>query len=133
MMPMKLRQRRAAFALVLAAAMQPISAEALDEARLRKLFDLMDLDGDGGITRPEYDTGRGMVFATLDVNLDFVLTNDELRLTPESFREVGGDDGKVDGMEFLSAEAAAFEAIDGNQDLAITYAELLAFVSQHAP
>lgn len=122
-----------AFALVLAAAgMHPAPAGALDETRLQKLFDLMDLDGNGGITRPEYQTGRGIVFATLDANLDFVLTDDELRLTPESFRIVAGDDGKVDGMEFLEVEAAAFEAIDSDGDLVIEYPEFLAFISQHA-
>jgi len=133
MIPRKVLQLCGAFALVLAAtAMQTMPARALDEARLKKLFDIMDLDGDGEITRPEYQTGKGMVFATLDTNVDFVLTNDELRVTPESFRKVAGDDREVDGMEFLSAEVAAFETIDADQNVVITYPELLAFGLQHA-
>jgi hypothetical protein len=119
-------------AVAVTASMHAGPGQALDENRLQKLFHLMDGDGNGGITRPEYETGRGIVFATIDANLDFVLTDDELRLTPESFRMVAGDDGKVDGMEFLSAEVAAFEAIDSDQDLTITYPELLAFISPHA-
>jgi Ca2+-binding EF-hand superfamily protein len=118
--------------LALAVTLYAVPAGAFDETRLERLFHLMDGDGDGNITRPEYQTGRGIVFATLDANLDFVLTEDELRLTPESFRMVAGDDGRIDGMEFLSAEAAAFETIDSNQDLAITYPELRSFIAQHA-
>ncbi len=114
-------------ALVLAPA-----AQALDQDRLKKLFDLLDRDGDGQVTRPEYETGLGLVFYTLDANSDLVLTDDEINLAPDVYQHVAGDDGKIEGLEFFTSDIATFESIDEDNDLIVTFPELLGYVERYA-
>jgi Ca2+-binding EF-hand superfamily protein len=125
------RQLRRIVPLTIACLALPPAALAVDEARLQNLFDLMDRDGNGEITRPEYQTGIGLVFATLDANVDFALTDDEIRLTPEAFHHIAGDDGKIEGPEFFRADIAAFEAIDADGNYVATFAELLSYVAKY--
>lgn len=123
--------RLLALSVIAAIALTP-AAQALDEGRLKKLFDLLDGDGNGEITRPEYETGLGLVFFTLDGNGDFALTDDEIRLTPEAFDHIAGDDDRIDGLEFFTADVASFEAIDGDNNLVVTFPELLSYIEKYA-
>lgn len=126
----RLATRLAPFAF--AALVLTPAAQALDQDRLKKLFGLLDRDGNGQVTRPEYETGLGLVFYTLDANADLVLTDDEINLTPDAFRHVAGDDGKIEGLEFFTADIATFESIDEDDDLIVTFPELLGYVEKYA-
>jgi hypothetical protein len=107
-------------------------ALAVDQARLQRFFALMDADGDGQVSRPEFQAGKGAVFLAIDANASMTLTQDEMRLTPEGFKLLAGDDGVVDGEEFIAADVASFDAIDKNQDHQIDPAELTAYVAQYS-
>jgi len=116
-----------AYAILLA---QP--ALAVDEQRLHRFFQLMDSDGNGQISRPEFQTGKGVVFLAIDADGSMTLTQNEMRLTPEGFRKLAGDDNAVDGEEFIASDMASFEAIDHNQDHQIDYAELRDYVAKYS-
>ena len=127
-----------AFALVVAGCAEsgkaPASASAadnpVDDSRLRGYFATMDQDGDGFISRPEFEGERGAVFLAIDKNNSVTLTADEMHLSPEAFAKLAGGDDVVTPAEFNNAEIASFEAIDSNHDLQLSYDELRAFV-QH--
>ena len=122
--------RLLAVSVIAAMALTP-AAQALDEGRLKKLFNLLDGDGNGEITRPEYETGLGLVFFALDGNGDFALTGHEIRLTPEAFDHIAGGDGRIDGLEFFTADVASFEAIDGDNSFLVTFPELLSYIEKY--
>ena len=107
-------------------------ALAADEQRLQRFFTLMDADGDGRISRPEFQAGKGAVFLAIDQDGSMTLSQDEMRLTPEGFKLLAGADGVVDGEEFIAAEVASFEAIDKNEDRQIDFAELSGYVGQYS-
>lgn len=107
-------------------------ALAVDLARLQRFFVLMDADGDGQVSRPEFQAGKGAVFLAIDENGSTTLTQDEMRLTPEGFKLLAGDDGVVDGEEFVAADVASFEAIDRNQDHRFDLAELTAYIAKYS-
>lgn len=118
------------FGVLSVAAIQP--ALALDEARLQRFFGLMDADGDERITRPEFQSGKGAVFLAIDEDGSMTLTQNEMRLSPEGFTLLAGEDGIVDGPEFIAADIAAFEAIDHDGDHDIEFAELRDYVAKYA-
>lgn len=103
----------------------------VDEARLQRFFALMDQDGNGSISRPEFQTGKGMVFMAIDADESLALTQNEMRLTPEAFNLLAGGDGMVDGEEFIAGKIASFDAIDQNQDHEIPYAELRDYLAKY--
>ena len=105
-------------------------ALAVDEQRLHRFFQLMDSDGNGQISRPEFQAGKGAVFLAIDVDGSMTLTQNETRLTPEAFKKLAGDDDAIDGEEFIASDAVSFEAIDHNQDHQIDYAELRDYVAK---
>ncbi len=107
-------------------------ALAVDEARLQRLFAIMDTDGDEQISRPEFQAGRGAVFLALDTDGSMTLTQNEVRITPESLKLLAGADGSVDGEEFLEAEIGRFDVIDQNQDHYLDFAELAAHVAKYS-
>lgn len=113
-----------------ATAIQPALSQ--DETRLHKFIDLMDRDGDGSIARPEFQSGKGAVFLAIDEDGSMTLTQNEMRLSPEGFKLMAGDDGIVDGPEFVAADIASFEAIDHNKDRDIEFAELRDYVAKYA-
>jgi hypothetical protein len=113
-----------------AAVLLAMPALAVDEARLQRFFTLMDADGDGQVSRPEFQFGKGAVFLAIDEDGSMTLSQDEMRLTPEAFKQLAGDDGVVDGEEFIAAEVASFYAIDKNQNHLIDLAELTAYIAQ---
>ena len=105
-------------------------ALAVDEARMQRFLALMDADGDGQVSRPEFQAGKGAVFLAIDEDGSMTLSQDEMRLTPEAFKQLAGDDGVVDGEEFIAADVASFDAIDKNKDHQIALAELVAYIAQ---
>ena len=108
------------------------SASALDEQRISKFFSLMDADDNGSISRPEFQRGKGVVFLAIDEDGSMGITRNETRLTPEAFKMLAGDDDIIDGEEFIAADAASFEAIDKNQDHAISPRELFDYVAKYS-
>lgn len=107
-------------------------AFAVDEQRLQRFFTLMDADGDGQVSRPEFQSGKGAVFLAIDQDGSMTLTQDEMRLSPEGFKLLAGDDDVVDGEEFIAADIASFDAIDHNQDHQIDFAELRDYVAKYS-
>ena len=107
---------------------KPAAVNPINEERLHGYFASMDQDGDGFISRPEFEGERGAVFLAIDKNNSMFLTPDEMHLTPEAFAKLAGDDGIVVPGEFFNADIASFETIDANQDLQLSYEELRDFV-----
>jgi EF hand len=107
-------------------------AFAVDEARLQRFFTMMDADGDGLVSRPEFQAGKGAVFLAIDEDGSMTLSQNEMRLPPEAFKQLAGDDGVVDGEEFIATDVASFDAIDKNQDHQIDPAELIAYVAAYS-
>ena len=107
-------------------------ALAVDEARLQRFFTLMDADGDGLVSRPEFQAGKGAVFLAIDEDGSMTLSQNEMRLTPEGFKQLAGDDGVVDGEEFIATDVASFDAIDKNKDHQIVLAELIEYITNYS-
>ncbi len=103
----------------------------VDDRRLLRFFGLMDEDGDGVVSRPEFQSGKGSVFMAMDIDGSMALTPDETRLKPEAFALLAGGDGMVDGEEFIAADLAQFDKIDANRDHEITYPELRGYMAQY--
>jgi EF hand len=118
--------------LVIGALCASESALAVDQARLQRFFALMDADGDGLVSRPEFQAGKGAIFLAIDEDGSMTLTQDEMRLTPEGFKLLAGNDGVVDGKEFIAADIASFEAIDKNRDHKFDLVELVAYVAKYS-
>lgn len=113
-------------------ALSAAPALAVDEARLQRFFTLMDTDGDKLLSRPEFQAGKGAVFLAIDEDGSMSLSQNEMRLTPEAFKQLAGDDGVVDGEEFIATDVASFDAIDKNQDHQVELAELVAYISDYS-
>jgi hypothetical protein len=107
-------------------------ALAVDEARLQRFFTMMDADGDKLVSRPEFQSGKGVVFLAIDEDGSMTLSQNEMRLTPEGFKQLAGDDGLVDGEEFIATDIASFDAIDKNKDHQIDLAELIDYVANYS-
>ena len=103
----------------------------VDDRRLLRFFGLMDEDGNGTVSRPEFQSGKGSVFMAMDADGSMALTPNETRLKPEAFNLLAGGDGMVDSAEFLSADIAQFEKIDANGDHEITYPELRDYMAKY--
>jgi len=130
-----MRKARTGGACLIIGALYAVVAQpvlAADQARLQRFFALMDADGDGQVSRPEFQAGKGAVFLAIDEDGSMTLAQDEMRLTPEGFKLLAGDDGVVDGEEFIAADIASFEAIDQNKDHQIDLAELTAYVAKYS-
>ena len=108
------------------------TALASDDVRLRRLFSVMDLDGSQEISRSEFRTGKSVVFLTIDLNGNMTLEPDEMRMSPESFKLLAGEDGVVDGEEFVGSEIGSFDAIDKNKDDQVDYPELREYIARYA-
>ena len=65
------------------------------------------------------------MFLAIDEDGSMTLSQNEMRLTPEGFKQLAGDDGVVDGEEFIATDVASFDAIDKNKDHQIALAELV--------
>ena len=107
-------------------------ALAVDEARLQRFFTLMDADGDGLVSRPEFQAGKGAVFLAIDEDGSMTLSQNEMRLSPEAFKQLAGDDGVVGGEELIATDVASFDAIDKNKDHQIVLAELVEYIANYS-
>jgi EF hand len=126
--------RKAAVLLSVGVGLTAAGALALanDDVRLRRFFSVMDLDGSQEISRSELQSGKPVVFLTIDQNGSMTLTPDEMRMSPEGFKLLAGDDGVVDGEEFMASDIGSFDAIDKNQDDQINYAELSEYIAKYS-
>lgn len=107
-------------------------ALANDDVRLRRFFSVMDLDGSQEISRSEFRSGKSVVFLTLDLNGNMTLEPDEMRMSADGFKLLAGQDGVVDGEEFIGSEVGSFDAVDKNRDEQIDYAELSEYIAKYS-
>ncbi|MBL9035658.1 MAG: hypothetical protein JNN33_12900 [Rhodospirillaceae bacterium] len=109
----------------------PAPAGTVDEVRLQRFFVLMDENGDGAISRPEFQSGKGSVFMAMDADGSMALTPNETRLKPEAFDLLAGGDGMIDGEEFIASELAQFDRIDTDRDYQLSYEELRDYLAKY--
>jgi hypothetical protein len=110
----------------------PAGALASDDVRLRRLFSVMDLDGSQEISRSEFRSGKSVVFLTIDLNGNMTLEPNEMRMSPDGFKQLAGADGVVDGEEFIGSEIGSFDAVDKDKDDQIDYAELSEYIAKYS-
>ena len=107
---------------------------ALAAEDARQIFEILDDDGNGRVTREEFLRMKTEIFyrALKDLDRDQRLGPEEINVTPEAFTEADlNGDGKISGAEFVQARFTQFEAIDANGDQEITFEELQQFLRQY--
>ena len=96
-----------------------------------EIFARLDTNGDGVITRTEFEINSIEVFYINDKNENIKLEASETRLSKEAFEAADTDgDGALSGVEFLQAPFTQFEAADTNTDQKITKREFELFIGQ---
>ncbi|MFU7527378.1 hypothetical protein [Qipengyuania sp. ASV99] len=115
-------------ALILAA---PASAQSSDQ--MRKMLERADANGDGDITRAEFDRVRSDMFARMDRNEDgYVDSKDRPRMFGDRFDQAyrmlssldSNRDRRVSQSELVKGEAPAFIAGDANGDNVLSRTEI---------
>lgn len=117
---------------------------AMQGARLEQMFDRLDADGDGAVTRAEVEAAPAMRFAAADANGDGKVTVDEIAAMMRAATDeraawmLGRHDADGDGA--LSAEEMAprhgdradrmFSRMDADGDGRVTRAEAQAAMQQ---
>ncbi len=126
--------RKAALLLSVGIGLAAAGAPALtnDDVRLRRFFSVIDLDGSQEISRSEFRSGKSVVFLNLDLNGNMTLEPDEMRMSPDGFKLLAGEDGVVDGEEFIGSEIGSFDAVDRNKDDQIDYSELSEYIAKYS-
>jgi Ca2+-binding EF-hand superfamily protein len=107
-------------------------ALAADESS--EIFDILDDDHDGVVTRKEFLRTKIEVFyrALKNVDQDQRLGPAEINITPEAFADADlNGDGKISGAEFVQARFTQFEAIDASGDQKITLEEFREFIREY--
>ena len=102
----------------------------------REVFDILDDNHDGLITRQEFLRTKIRVFYGFlkIVDVDQHLDPEDIKITPEAFAEADlNDDGKMTGAEFVQAPFSQFDAIDANGDQGITFDEFREFMRRYQP
>lgn len=104
------------------------------------MFDRFDINGDGKITREEFDEANAQRFEQLDVNKDGSITFEELtaqskgqnaqRMRALFDHADKNGDGRLDKDEFAAISDMQFERIDINGDGVITREEFDEFIAQ---
>ena len=95
------------------------------------IFARLDTNGDGVITRPEFQNNLFEVFFVRDASENIKLELSESRLYPEAFAAADSDgDGALSGVEFNDAPFTQFETADANTDHEITREEFERFAQQ---
>lgn len=118
------------------AALLMVPGPTLAQEDVQAIFEVLDEDGDGKITREEFLRTKTELFyrALVDVDQDQRLGPDEINVRPEAFAEADLDgDGKLSGSEFVQARFTQFEAIDADGDQVIRFEELRDFIERYRP
>ena len=93
---------------------------------LKEVFDILDANRDGVVTRQEFLLNNTEVFYLFlkEVGLDQHLDPEDIKITPEAFAQADlNGDGKLSGAEFIEAPFSQFDAIDRNGDGEFTFEE----------
>jgi Ca2+-binding EF-hand superfamily protein len=94
------------------------------------IFNLLDMDRNGEVDRPEFVTQKMLVFSVLDANQDLKLTPSEIpAFSAEDFARMDADsNGELSPFEFnQAANEEMFVLFDRNRDGVITLDEMRAF------
>ncbi len=97
----------------------PAAAQDKPAAMYQGQMDRLDRDGDGAISRPEYQGFMTTAFASLDKNKDGTLSAAEAApvLNAQQFAVINVNrDGKITQSEFLNSVMADFKAADRGGD-----------------
>jgi Ca2+-binding EF-hand superfamily protein len=124
-----------ALAIVLALGAIPADG-TLGAEDTREVFDILDDNHDGMITRQEFLRTKIRVFYGFlkIVDVDQHLDPEDIRITPEAFAEADlNGDGKMTGAEFVQAPFSQFDAIDANGDQGITFDEFREIMRRYQP
>ena len=111
----------------------PASAQSGDQ--MRQLLERADTNGDGDVTRAEFDKVRTDMFARLDRNDDgYVDRTDRPRIMGDRFDQAyrmlasldSNNDQRISQSELAKGEAPAFVAGDSNGDQVLSRTEIAA-------
>jgi Ca2+-binding EF-hand superfamily protein len=100
----------------------------------RSMFDILDENRDGVVTREEFLRMKTEIFyrALKDLDRDQSLGPEDIHITPQAFADADlNGDGRISGAEFVQAPFTQFEAIDANGDQKITFEEFRDFRQQY--
>jgi Ca2+-binding EF-hand superfamily protein len=103
---------------------------------LKEVFDILDANQDGVVTRLEFLRNKTEVFYLFlkEVGLDQHLDPGDINITPGAFAEADlNGDGKLSGAEFIEAPFSRFDAIDSNGDGEFTFEEFREFERRYQP
>jgi Ca2+-binding EF-hand superfamily protein len=120
--------RLSALALPIAlAALCPWHPAAGQDTQIREALDLLDADGDGRISRQEFQMNKTRIFyrSLGRAGETSTLRLEGSRLTPDAFADADTDgNGVLSGSEWIEARFAQFEVYDADSDQAISVEEL---------
>lgn len=114
----------------------PANAQSSDQ--MQKLLERADANGDGEITRAEFDQARAQMFSRMDRNEDgYVDSKDRPRMFSSRFDQAyralasldANGDKRISRAELTNGEAPAFTAGDTNRDAVLSRAEIAALSS----
>lgn len=120
------RARSRACALLLALALVPWQPALAQEASVRAAFDLLDADGDGRVSREEFQLNKTQIFygRLQRTGETSSLRFEDSSLTPEAFADADTDgDDVLSGSEWIEARFARFEVYDADDDQSISLEE----------
>lgn len=120
--------------LVLAIWAYPAQSQSQDPIQqLQANFDRIDVNGDGVITRAEYQTVQAMRWPQIDRNGDGFLSDDDFpriavgraraQLADIAYLDANGD-GRISRDEFVNGPAPVFRRADRNGDGILTRSEV---------
>ncbi len=103
----------------------PSPPEGLTAAEVKARFDRLDENGDGKISRTEFNLGKIMLLSLADSDGDGFVSFEETAMSADFLKQFDADgDGKLSEIEFVDAVTKAFKVADENRDRFVTYDEL---------